>query len=162
MEVTTGPLGQGFAHAVGMAIAEKMPAARFNRPEHALIDHYTYVLASDGDMQEGITGEAAGLAGTLGLGKLICLYDDNGIQIEGSTDIAFTEDVGRRFEAYGWQVIGPIDGQAMPEIEFALHEARSDRERPTLIVCRTVIGFGRTRRIDAQLGNLRPAAGRLS
>ncbi len=142
VEVTTGPLGQGFANAVGMAIAERWLAARFNRPGHDIIDHYTYGLASDGDLQEGVASEAASLAGTLGLGKLVFIYDDNGISIEGDTDIAFLENVGQRFEAYGWQVLGPIDGLDLGAVNGAIAEAKSDTARPSLIVCRTVIGYG--------------------
>lgn len=142
VEMTTGPLGQGFAHAVGMAIAERHLAARYNRPKHEIIDHYTYALVSDGDLQEGVSSEAASLAGVLKLGKLIFLYDDNGIQIEGSTQIAFTEDVGRRFEAYGWQVLGPIDGQDLGAIEEAISKAQADIMRPSLIICKTTIGYG--------------------
>ena len=142
VEVTTGPLGQGFANAVGMAIAERWLAARFNRPGHDIIDHYTYGLASDGDLQEGVASEAASLAGTLGLGKLVFIYDDNGISIEGDTDIAFLENVGQRFEAYGWQVLGPIDGLDLGAVNDAIAEAKSETARPSLIVCRTVIGYG--------------------
>ncbi len=142
VEVTTGPLGQGFAHAVGMAVAERWLAEHYNRPGHDIINHTTYALVSDGDLQEGVTSEAASLAGTLRLGKLIFLYDDNDIQIEGSTDLAFSENVARRFDAYGWQVIGPIDGQDLPAIEAAIRRARAETERPSLIVCKTVIGIG--------------------
>ncbi|RME62561.1 MAG: transketolase [Caldilineae bacterium] len=142
VEVTTGPLGQGFAHAVGMAVAERWLADHYNRPGLEIIDHYTYALVSDGDLQEGVTSEAASLAGTLKLGKLIFLYDDNHIQIEGSTDIAFSENVARRFDAYGWQVIGPIDGQDLDAVEDAIRQAQAEAERPSLIICRTVIGFG--------------------
>lgn len=142
VEVTTGPLGQGFAHAVGMALAERWLAARYNRAGHEIVDHKTFVLASDGDLQEGVASEAASLAGTLGLGKLIVLYDDNDIQIEGSTDLAFLEDVGRRFGAYGWGVVGPVDGLDPAAIEAALEGAVSDAGRPTLIICRTIIGYG--------------------
>lgn len=142
VEVTTGPLGQGFAHAVGMAIAECWQAQHYNKPGHEVVNHYTYVIASDGDMQEGVSSEAASLAGTLRLGKLICLYDDNEIQIEGGTDIAFSENVGHRFEAYGWQVIGPIDGHDVAAIETAVRQAQADNERPSLIICKTVIGYG--------------------
>src|SRR5690554_5980538 len=110
VEATTGPLGQGFAMAVGMAMAERHLAARFNTEEHAIIDHHTYVIASDGDLMEGVSSEAASLAGMLKLGKLIVMYDDNNITIEGSTDLAFTEDVGKRFEAYGWHVLEVSDG----------------------------------------------------
>lgn len=142
VEITTGPLGQGMAHAVGMAMAERRLAALFNREGHEVVDHFTYALVSDGDMQEGVTSEAASIAGTLGLGKLVCLYDDNGIQIEGSTSLTFTEDVGARFKAYGWQVIGPVDGHSVEAVAAALKRAKRDRERPSLIICKTVIGFG--------------------
>ncbi len=151
VEVTTGPLGQGFAHAVGMAMAEEWLAARFNRPGHQVMDHCTYVLASDGDMQEGVSSEAASLAGMLGLGKLVVLYDDNGIQIEGTTDLAFREDVARRFEAYGWGVRGPIDGFNIGELEKAIEWAKSDRRRPSLIICKTVIGYGSPRQGTAKV-----------
>jgi transketolase len=142
VEVTTGPLGQGFANGVGMAIAERWLADHYNRPGHEIINHYTYVLASDGDMQEGVSSEAASLAGTLRLGKLICLYDDNDIQIEGATDVVFAENVGRRFRAYGWQVLGPIDGHNVSAIETAIRTARAETGRPALIICKTVIGYG--------------------
>ncbi len=142
VEVTTGPLGQGFSHAVGMAMAERWLAARYNRPGHEVVNHRTFVLASDGDLQEGVASEAASLAGTFGLGKLIVLYDDNDIQIEGSTDLAFLEDVGRRFEAYGWRVLGPVDGLDLAAIEAALEAAVADVERPTLIICKSIIGYG--------------------
>ena len=142
VEVTTGPLGQGFAHGVGMAIAERWLAEHYNRPGHEIVNHYTYVLASDGDMQEGVSSEAASLAGTLRLSKLICLYDDNEIQIEGGTGVVFSENVARRFEAYGWQVIGPIDGFDIAAIEAAIRQAQADTERPSLIICKTVIGYG--------------------
>jgi transketolase len=127
---------------MGMAIAERWLAEHYNRPGYEIINHYTYVLASDGDMQEGVSSEAASLAGTLRLGKLICLYDDNEIQIEGGTDVVFSENVARRFEAYGWQVIGPIDGFDIAAIESAIRQAQADTERPSLIICKTVIGFG--------------------
>ena len=142
VEVTTGPLGQGLANAVGMALAERWLATRFNRPGHEIIDHYTYVLASDGDLQEGVAAEAASLAGTLGLGKLIVIYDDNQISIEGDTDIAFLEDVPRRFESYGWQVLGSMDGRDTDSVTAAIAEAKAESGRPTLIVCQTVIGYG--------------------
>ncbi|MGH2633118.1 MAG: transketolase, partial [Tepidiformaceae bacterium] len=141
VELTTGPLGAGFATSLGFAIAEKTLAARFNRPGHDVVDHYTYGLCSDGDMMEGVASEAASLAGRLGLGKLIFLYDDNSITIEGGTALAFTEDVGKRFEAYGWQV-QHIDGEDTAAVEAALEAARADTERPSMIVARTVIGFG--------------------
>ena len=141
VEATTGPLGQGFAMAVGMAIAERHLAATFNRPGLALVDHHTYVLASDGDMMEGITSEAASLAGTLALGKLIVLYDDNHISLEGPTSFAFTEDVGHRFEAYGWNVRHVRHGNDLAEIGAALRTARGDASRPTLIGVRTHLGY---------------------
>ena len=142
VEVTTGPLGQGFGDGVGMCIAEHWLACHFNKPDHEIVNHYTYVLASDGDMEEGVSSEAASLAGALGLGKLIVFYDDNNISIEGDTSIAFRENVGARFQAYGWQVIGPIDGFDMSAIEAAIHEAQAETTRPALIVCSTIIGYG--------------------
>ncbi len=142
VEVTTGPLGQGFANGVGMAIAERNLAAIYNRPGHDVVDHYTYALVSDGDMQEGLSGEAASLAGHLGLGKLIYLYDDNKVQIDGPTSLAFTEDVAKRFEAYHWQVIGPIDGMNAEEVESAIRRAQAEKSKPSLIICRTTIGYG--------------------
>ncbi len=142
VEVTTGPLGQGVANAVGMALAERWLATRFNRPGHEIIDHYTYALASDGDLQEGVASEAASLAGTLGLGKLIVIYDDNQISIEGDTDIAFLEDVPRRFESYGWQVLGGMDGRDLDAVTAAISEAKAETNKPALIVCHTVIGYG--------------------
>ena len=151
VEVTTGPLGQGFVHGVGMAVAERWLAAHFNRPGHEIVRHYTYAIVSDGDMQEGVTSEAASLAGTLGLGRLIYLYDDNGIQIEGSTAIAFGESVARRFDAFGWQVIGPVDGNDLDAIDAAIREAQADAGRPSLILCRTVIGFGSPRQGTAKV-----------
>ncbi|MBI2861137.1 MAG: transketolase [Chloroflexi bacterium] len=141
VETTTGPLGQGFANGVGMAIAESWLADTYNRPGHEIINHYTYALVSDGDLQEGVSAEAASLAGTLRLGKLIYLYDDNDISIEGNTDIAFAENVPQRFQAYGWHVIGPINGMDIDDVDWALREARSE-PRPSLIICRTTIGYG--------------------
>ena len=141
-EVTTGPLGQGFAHGVGMAVAERLLAEHYNKPGHEIIDHHVYGIVSDGDLMEGVASEAASLAGTLGLGKLIYLYDDNDISIEGNTDIAFTEDVGARFRAYNWHVVGPIDGMDVAAVDAALREAQAERDRPSLIVARTVIGYG--------------------
>lgn len=142
VEVTTGPLGQGFAHGVGMAITEQWLSGHYNRPGADIINHYTYAIVSDGDMQEGVTSEAASLAGTLRLGKLIYLYDDNHIQLEGSTDIAFGENVARRFDAYGWQVIGPLDGNNIDALDAAIRQAQAQTEHPSLIICRTVIGYG--------------------
>ncbi|HZR47564.1 MAG TPA: transketolase, partial [Candidatus Manganitrophaceae bacterium] len=150
VETTTGPLGQGFANGVGMAIAERFLAAQFNRPGHSIVDHHTYVIASDGDMMEGIASEAASLAGNLQLGKLICFYDDNRITIEGSTDLAFRENVGKRFEAYGWNVIGPLDdGNDLKALSGAIEAAQFESERPTLIIVRTHIGFGSPHKQDS-------------
>ena len=142
VETTTGPLGQGFANGVGMALAERLLAARFNTSEHAIVDHFTYVLASDGDLMEGISHEAASLAGHLGLGKLVVFYDDNSISIEGSTSLAFSEDVTKRFEAYGWHVT-PVDGHDRDAIAQALATGRAETSKPTIIVGRTTIGYGR-------------------
>ena len=142
VEATTGPLGQGFCNGIGMAIAEKWLAERYNRPGYNIIDHYTYAIVSDGDMMEGITSEAASLAGTLKLGKVIYLYDDNDISIEGSTDITFKEDVGLRFKAYGWQVIGPVDGNDIDAISDAINKAKGESRFPSLIICKTIIGCG--------------------
>ena len=142
VEATTGPLGQGFAMGVGMAIAERHLAAAWNREGIPLVDHWTYGIVSDGDLMEGISSEAASLAGTLGLGKLVYLYDDNHVSLEGPTIWAFTEDVGQRFEAYGWQVLRVADGNDLPAIEKALYEARAETARPTLICVRTHLGYG--------------------
>ncbi|MFC1516634.1 transketolase [Thermodesulfobacteriota bacterium] len=148
VETTTGPLGQGFANAVGMAMAEKHLAARFNRSGHEIIDHYTYMICGDGDMMEGISSEAASLAGHLGLAKLICIYDDNKISIEGPTDITFTEDVALRFEAYNWHVLKIDDGNDVDAIHNALEAAKTETERPTLIVLRTHIAYGSPNKQD--------------
>jgi len=142
VEVTTGPLGQGIANAVGMAISECHLAEKFNTKKHAIVDHYTYVICGDGDNMEGISGEAASLAGTLGLSKLIVLYDSNSISIEGSTDISFTEDVGKRFDAYGWQVLYVEDGNDMKSINKAIKTAKLELNKPTFIKIETIIGFG--------------------
>jgi transketolase len=142
VEITTGPLGQGFANGVGMAIAERWLAEHYNRPDYNLIDHYTYAICSDGDMMEGVSSEAASLAGTLRLGKLIYLYDDNNISIEGDTEITFTEDVAQRFKGYYWHVIGPIDGMDITSVDSAIRIAQNEKARPSLIICRTVIGYG--------------------
>ncbi len=145
VEMTTGPLGQGIAHAVGMAVVERWLAAHYNRPGNAIVDHFTYAIVSDGAMQEGITSEAASLAGTLGLGKLLAVYDDNHIQIEGSIDITFRDNVARRFRAYGWQVVGPVNGHDADAVEAAIEEAKKDEMRPSLVICETVIGYGSRR-----------------
>lgn len=147
-ETTTGPLGQGFATGVGMAIAERLLAARFNRPGHTMVDHYTYGIVSDGDMMEGVAAEAASLAGHLGLNKLIYLYDDNRVTIEGHTDLTFTEDVGRRFEAYGWNV-QHVDGNDLQGVEAALRTAQAETGRPTLIAARTHIAYGSPHKQDS-------------
>ena len=141
VETTTGPLGQGLANAVGFALAEKVLGAQFNRDGHAIVDHHTYVFLGDGCMMEGISHEVSSLAGTLGLGKLIAFYDDNGISIDGEVEGWFTDDTPKRFEAYGWQVIRNVDGHDPEEIKIAIDTARKS-EQPTLICCKTVIGFG--------------------
>jgi transketolase len=142
VETTTGPLGQGLANAVGMALAEKLLARRFNRPGFEIVDHRTWVFLGDGCLMEGISHEACSLAGTWGLGKLICFWDDNKISIDGNTDGWFTDDTVRRFEAYGWQVIRGVDGHDPVEIAQAIRTAQAETGKPTLICCRTVIGFG--------------------
>ncbi len=142
VETTSGPLGQGFANGVGMAIAGKSLAEHYNLAGFKVIDHYIYAIVSDGDLEEGVTAEAASLAGTLKLGKLIYLYDDNDISIEGNTDIAFTENVKQRFEAYGWHVTKPINGLILNEISAAIKEAQLETKRPSLIICKTIIGYG--------------------
>jgi transketolase len=141
IETTTGPLGQGLANAVGFALAEKVLAAQFNRPGLAVIDHHTWVCVGDGCLMEGISHEAGSLAGTLGLGKLICLYDDNGISIDGKVAGWFADDTARRFEAYGWQVMRDIDGQDGEAVAVAIRAALADTARPSLLCCRTVIGY---------------------
>ena len=142
VETTTGPLGQGLANAVGMALAEKLLAQRFNRPEHAIVDHRTWVFMGDGCLMEGISHEVASLAGTLGLGKLVFFYDDNGISIDGEVEGWFTDNTPQRFESYGWQVIPDVDGHDADAIRAAVEQARANTEQPTLICCKTIIGFG--------------------
>ena len=142
VEATSGPLGQGIANAVGMAMAEAHLAARFNRPGHAVIDHYTYVIASDGDMMEGVQAEACSLAGHLGLGKLIVLYDCNAVSLSGATSLTFTEDVGARFAAYGWHVARVDDGNDLAAVDKALQDARQVGDRPSLIIAQTILGYG--------------------
>jgi len=142
VETTTGPLGQGITNAVGMAMAEKMLAAEFNREEHEIVDHRTWVFLGDGCLMEGISHEACSLAGTLKLGKLICFYDDNNISIDGEVDAWFTDDTAARFESYGWQVIDNIDGHDGAEITAAIEAAVADEDQPTIICCKTIIGFG--------------------
>ncbi|AZR93144.1 transketolase [Bordetella trematum] len=142
VETTTGPLGQGLANAVGMALAESLLAAEFNRPGHAIVDHHTYVFLGDGCLMEGISHEACSLAGTLKLSKLIALYDDNGISIDGKVEYWFGDDTAKRFEAYGWNVIRGVDGHDAAAVDAAIKAARAQTEKPTLILCRTVIGKG--------------------
>ncbi len=148
VEATTGPLGQGFGNAVGMAIAERFLAAHFNRAGHPIIDHHTYVLAGDGDLMEGVSSEAASLAGHLGLGKLIVLYADNHVSIEGSTDLAFTEDRAARFAAYGWHTQGVETSNDVDALDQAIHNARAETERPSFIRVRTHIGYGSPHKQD--------------
>lgn len=142
IETTTGPLGQGVTNAVGMALAEKVLAAQFNRDGHDIVDHYTYTFLGDGCLMEGISHEACSLAGTLGLGKLIAFYDDNGISIDGEVEGWFTDDTAKRFESYGWQVIPAVDGHNSAEVKAAIEAARAETGKPTLIICKTIIGFG--------------------
>jgi len=148
IETTTGPLGQGITNAVGMALAEKVLAAQFNRDAHNIVDHHTYAFLGDGCLMEGISHEACSLAGTLGLGKLIAFYDDNGISIDGEVagghgvPAWFTDDTAKRFAAYHWQVIGPIDGHDSAAIQAAIAQAKAETEKPSLIICKTIIGFG--------------------
>lgn len=142
IETTTGPLGQGISNAVGMAIAEKSLAAQFNKDGHEIVDHHTYAFMGDGCMMEGISHEACSLAGTLGLGKLIAFWDDNGISIDGHVEGWFGDDTAKRFESYGWQVIPAVDGHDSDAINKAIEEAKADTSRPTLICCKTIIGFG--------------------
>ncbi|ARM83112.1 transketolase [Marinobacter salarius] len=142
VETTTGPLGQGIANAVGFALAEKTLAEQFNRPGHNVVDHYTYAFLGDGCLMEGISHEVSSLAGTLGLGKLIMFYDDNGISIDGEVDGWFTDDTPRRFEAYGWQVIPEVDGHNPEAVRAAIEAGRANTTQPTLICCKTIIGFG--------------------
>ncbi len=148
VEVTTGPLGQGIANAVGMAMTERHLAACFNRSSDTIVDHYTYVMCGDGDMMEGVSSEAASLAGHLGLGRLICIYDDNKITIEGKTDIAFTENVADRFVAYGWHILRVEDGNDLEAIQEAILMAKDENEKPSLILLRTHIAYGSPHKQD--------------
>lgn len=148
VETTTGPLGQGFTNAVGMAMAERHLAAVFNKGNQKIVDHYTYIMCGDGDLMEGVTAEAASLAGHLGLGKLICIYDDNKISIEGGTELAFTENVAARFRAYHWQVVRVNDGNDLAAIQQALEEAKAETAKPTLIALRTHIAYGSPNKQD--------------
>jgi len=142
VEATTGPLGQGLGNAVGFALAEKILANSFNRPGHEIVNHKTYAICSDGDMMEGVASEAASLAGTLQLGKLVVIYDDNQISIEGDTDKAFREDVAARYEAYGFHIVDPVDGNDLNGIVNALKAADEEPEKPTLVTVRSIIGYG--------------------
>src|ERR1700674_5712371 len=166
VETTTGPLGQGLANAVGMALAEQLLAAEFNRPGHTIVDHRTWVFVGDGCLMEGISHEACSLAGTLKLSKLIVIYDDNGISIDGHVEHWFTDDTPKRFEAYGWRVIRAVDGHDTAAIEAALEQAREDCRRPTLVCCKTVIGHGSPNKAGSHdvhgsaLGAAEPAATR--
>jgi transketolase len=142
VETTTGPLGQGLANAVGLALAEQRLAREFNRPGHTVVDHHTYVFLGDGCLMEGISHEACSLAGVWGLNKLVALYDDNGISIDGPVDGWFRDDTAARFASYGWHVLGPVDGHDLPALDAALRQARASTDKPTLIICRTTIGQG--------------------
>ena len=142
VETTTGPLGQGLATAVGMAMAERHLAATYNTDAHTVVDHYTYVIASDGDLQEGVTNEACSLAGHLGLGKLICLYDNNNVSIDGDTELSFTEDRSGRYEALGWHVIRNIDGHDREAVAAAIETARTVLDKPSFLEVKTTIGYG--------------------
>jgi transketolase len=156
VEVTTGPLGQGFGNAVGMAIAEAWLAARYNRPGHNVVDHYTYVICGDGDLMEGVAQEAGSLAGHLRLGKLICLYDQNHISLAAATDLTFTEDVAKHFEGYGWHTRSVVEGNDTTDIADAIREAQSEAGRPSLILVRTHIGYGSPKKQDTFLAHGSP------
>ena len=153
VETTTGPLGQGLANAVGMALAERLLAAQFNQPGHEIVDHRTYVFVGDGCLMEGISHEACSLAGTLGLSKLVCFYDDNGISIDGAVAGWFTDDTPRRFEAHGWHVVAGVDGHDVDAVDQAIEEAHASRDRPTLICCKTTIGKGSPNRAGTDLAH---------
>ncbi len=158
VETTTGPLGQGITNAVGFALAEKLLAAEFNRPDHQIVDHRTYVFLGDGCLMEGISHEAAALAGAWKLGKLIALYDDNGISIDGPVKPWFIDNTAERFKAYGWSVIGPVDGHDVKEVSDAIQQARQQDERPTLIICKTQIGKGSPNRANTAKAHGEPLA----
>src|SRR5437764_5772902 len=150
VEITTGPLGQGFGNSVGFALAERMLAARFNRDAHELIDHHTFVIASDGDMMEGVSSEASSLAGHLGLGKLIVFYDNNHISLDGPTSLSFSEDVGARYEAYGWHVQDLGENLELDNLESATRAAMDVEDQPSLVILRTHIGFGSPNKQDTK------------
>ena len=162
VETTTGPLGQGFANAVGMAIAEAQLAACYNRPGFEVVDHATYAIVSDGDLMEGVASEAASLAGHLRLGKLTCLYDDNYVTLAAGTDITFTEDRARRFDAYGWHTVFVPDGNDLAGIDAALRTARAETARPSLILVRTHIDYGSPNKHDSFDATARHSASRKS
>ncbi|MBW8307584.1 MAG: transketolase, partial [Thiobacillus sp.] len=142
VETTTGPLGQGITNAVGMAMAEKVLAAEFNKPDHTIVDHHTYVFLGDGCMMEGISHEACALAGTWKLNKLVAFWDDNGISIDGHIEHWYTDDTAKRFEAYGWNVVPNVDGHDVVALEAAIQKAKASTDKPTLICCNTIIGKG--------------------
>jgi transketolase len=142
VEMTTGPLGQGFAHSIGMAMAERFMASRYNKDGHNIVDHYTYAIVSDGDLEEGLSSEAASMAGNLGLGKLVFLYDSNDIQIDSRASKVFSEDVGMRFEAFNWHVIRDVDGFDVAAVSKAIEAGKKETDRPTIIICKTIIGYG--------------------
>src|SRR6476660_9620115 len=150
IETTTGPLGQGISNSVGLALAERMLADRFNKPGHQIVDHYTYTIASDGDMQEGVQSEAASIAGHPGLGRLIAFYDDNHISIEGDTALSFSEDVGKRYEAYGWHVQNLGEDIGLDSLEAAVHAAQEVEDKPSLIIIRTHIAPGSPNKQDTE------------
>jgi transketolase len=156
IETTTGPLGQGISNSVGLALAERMLAARFNQPGHEIVDHYTYTIASDGDLQEGVSSEASSLAGHLGVGRLIAFWDDNHISIEGETELSFTEDVGKRYEAYGWHVQNLGEDLELDRIEKAIDEAKSVDDQPSLIIVRTHIAPGAPTKQDTEAAHGAP------
>lgn len=160
MEVRTGPLGEGFANAVGMAIAEAQLASRYNRPGFEVIDHATYAIVSDGDLMEGVAAEAASLAGHLRLGKLTCLYDNNHVSLAAGTDITLSEDRAGRFDAYGWHTLSVDDGNDLEAIDAALQAARAETTRPSLILVRTHIGYGSPNKQDSFEARLTARRGR--
>jgi len=159
VETTTGPLGQGVTNAVGMALAEKLLAAEFNRPGHSIVDHHTYVFMGDGCLMEGISHEACALAGAWKLGKLIALYDDNGISIDGQVKPWYVDDAAKRFEAYGWQVLGPVDGHDVDAVGTAIAKAKGEHGKPSLIICRTTIGKGSPNRAGTAKAHGEPLGG---
>src|SRR4051812_11690381 len=156
VETTTGPLGQGLGNSVGMAVAEAHLAAEFNRDGHAIVDHHTYFICSDGDLMEGVSHEAGSFAGHFALGKLIGFYDDNGITIDGKTDLSYSDDAGLRFEAYGWQVLRIDDVNDLAQIDRAIAAAKADTRRPTMVVTKTHIGYGSPNKQDTEKAHGEP------